>query len=40
MSITIPNFIKIGQTVANILRLMVFKMAAIRRLGFKKNLNF
>jgi len=31
-----PNFTKIGQTVAEISHLTIFKMAAIRYLGFLK----
>jgi len=34
--IVIPNFTKIGQTVAEISHLTIFKMAAIRNLGFLK----
>ena len=32
--IAIPNFTKIGQNVAEISHLTIFKMAAVRRLGF------
>jgi len=32
----LPNFIKIGQTVADIWRFNGFKMAAVRHLGFVK----
>jgi len=31
-----PNFIKIGPTVADISHLTFFKMVAVRHLGFKK----
>jgi len=34
--INTPNFIKIGQTAAEISHLTCFKMAAVRNLGFKK----
>jgi len=36
MCVILPNFIKIGQTVADIGDLTVFKMAAVRHLGFVK----
>jgi len=39
LCITKPNFIKIGQTVVEILHLTVFKMAAVRHLEFSKFKN-
>jgi len=38
--IAVPNFTKIGQTVAEISHLTIFKMAAVRHVGFLKILFF
>jgi len=40
MCIVIPYFTKIGQTVAEISHLTIFKMTAVRHLGFLKVLSF
>ena len=38
--IIVPNFVQIGQGVAEISRFLFFKMAAVRHLGFLKVRNF
>ena len=38
--IIVPNFIKIGQTVAEISHLTCFRMTAVHHLGFLKKLDF
>jgi len=36
MCVIVPNFVEIGQTVAEIWRFNLLKMAAVRHLGFLK----